>query len=293
MKFPRYERAHLWPLLFLLPTVVGLVVFRLIPILWSFGLSFASWKIFDTPQFVGLQNYVNIFTSPTTLKVFWVTLKFSLMYVPGVLALALALAVILNTSLRGMGFFRGAFFLPYITSTVAITLVWRWIFSTRFGLLNNALDWIGIDQNPAWLSDPAFALPAVAIVSIWKDAGFYMLLLLAGLQTINPELYEAAEVDGANRWQKFRKITVPLLSRSLFFVLIIAMIRSTQTFEITYALTGGGPNGETTTLAFAIYLNAFVNFDMGFAAALSYALCFILGLLTLVNFHFRKRWVHE
>ena len=293
MRLPRYERAHLWPLLFLLPTIVGLLVFRLIPIFWSFALSFADWQIFDAPSFAGLDNYIAIFTSPTTLRVFAVTALFTLMYVPGVVALALTLAVILNSGLRGMAFFRGAFFLPYITSTVAVTLVWRWIFSTRFGLLNNALDWFGIEQNPAWLADPAFALPAVAIVSIWKDADFFMLLLLAGLQTINDEYYEAAKVDGANAWQRFRYVTVPLLSRSLFFVIIIALIRSTQTFGITYALTGGGPNGATTTLAFAIYKRAFIDFDMGLAAALSHVLCVVPGLLTLINFHYRRRWVHE
>ncbi|MEL6101610.1 MAG: sugar ABC transporter permease [Pseudomonadota bacterium] len=293
MRFPKFERAHVWPLLFLLPTIVGLLVFRLVPIVWSFALSFADWQIFDTPTFAGIDNYIAIFSSATLLRIFSVTAAFMLMYVPGVVALALGLAVILNSGLRGMAFFRGAFFLPYITSTVAITLVWRWIFSTRFGLLNNALDWIGIDQNPAWLADPMFALPAVAMVSIWKDAGFFMLLLLAGLQTINYEYYEAAKVDGATPWQRFRYITIPLLSRSLFFVLIIAMIRSTQTFEITYALTEGGPNGATTTLAFAIYQKAFIDFDMGLAAALSYVMCVILGLLTLLNFHFRKRWVHE
>lgn len=293
MRVPRYTRSHLWPLAFLLPTILGLAVFRLLPIFWSFGLSFADWQIFDTAVLAGIDNYIAIFSSPTTLRVFGTTALFTLMYVPGAVALALGLAVILNSGLRGMAFFRGAFFLPYITSTVAVTLVWRWIFSTRFGLLNTALDWIGITENPAWLADPMFALPAVAIVSIWKDAGFYMLLLLAGLQTINSEYYEAARIDGANAWQRFRQITIPLLSRSLFFVLIIALIRSTQTFEITYALTGGGPNGATTTLAFAIYQRAFIDFDMGLAAALSYVLCFVLGLLTLLNFHYRKRWVHE
>ncbi len=293
MKLPRYTRAHLWPLAFLAPTIVGLLVFRLLPIFWSFGLSFADWQIFDAPSFAGLDNYVGLFTSPTTLKVFRVSALFTLLYVPGAVGLALALAVILNSGLKGMAFFRGAFFLPYITSVVAVTLVWRWIFATRFGLLNNALDWIGIEANPAWLADPGFALPAVVIVSVWRDAGFYMLLLLAGLQTINDEYYEAAKVDGANAWQRFRKITVPLLSRSLFFVLIVALIKSTQTFEITYALTEGGPNGATTTLAFAIYHRAFIDFEMGQAAALSYVLCVVLGLLTLLNFHFRRRWVHE
>ena len=287
------RKVRITALLFLAPTIIGLLVFRLIPIGWSFVLSFYDWKIFDTEQFVGLANYAHIFTSPTALKVFANSAYFSAIYVPGSIALALVLAVLLNNGLRSSAFFRGAFFLPYITSTVAVTLAWRWIFSTRFGLLNNALDWIGVENPPAWLADPAWALPAVALVSIWKDVGFYMILLLAGLQTIDPTLYEAARVDGAKPFQRFRKITVPMLSRSLFFVLILALVRSTQTFEITYALTNGGPNQASTTLAFYVYQTAFVQFEMGYAAALSYIMCFILGLLTLANFYFRKRWVHE
>ena len=283
----------IWPIIFLAPTVLGVIGFRLVPIFWSFGLSFFDWQIFDTPRFVGFDNYSYIFSSSITSQILLNTAWFAIMYVPSVISLALLLATILNSKIYGMAFFRGAFFLPYITTTVAITLVWRWIFSTRFGLLNNALDWFGIEQNIAWLSDPPFALPAVALVAVWRDAGFFMLLLLAGLQTIDPTYYEAAKIDGANLWQRFRNITIPLLSRSLFFVLIIAIIRSTQTFEITYALTSGGPNGASTTLAFAIYQEAFSNFNMGLAAALSYVLCVLLGFLTLLNFHLRKHWVHE
>jgi multiple sugar transport system permease protein len=287
------RKVRVTALLFLAPTIIGLLVFRLIPIGWSFALSFYDWKIFDTPQFVGLGNYAHIFGSPTAHKVFLNSAYFSAIYVPGSIALALVLAVLLNNGLRSSAFFRGAFFLPYITSTVAVTLAWRWIFSTKFGLLNNFLDWIGISDAPAWLADPTWALPAVAIVSIWKDVGFYMILLLAGLQTIDPTLYEAARVDGAKPIQRFFKVTVPLLTRSLFFVMILALVRSTQTFEITYALTNGGPNRASTTLAFYVYQNAFVEFEMGYAAALSYIMCFILGLFTLTNFYFRKRWVHD
>lgn len=290
---PRFQRAHLWTLGFLAPTILGLAVFRLIPIVWSFGLSFTDWQIFDTPRFAGFDNYTALFTSAATLKAFGVTAAFMAMYVPGVTALSLLLALILNTRLRGMALFRGAFFLPYITATVAVALVWRWIFSTRFGLLNAALDWVGITANPAWLADPAFALPAVAIVAVWKDAGFFMLLFLAGLQTIDDGLYEAARMDGARRWQRIRDITLPLLARSIFLVVILAAIRSTQTFEITYALTAGGPNGATTTLGFAIYLRAFVDFEMGHAAAMAYALCAILGLLTLIGFRVRQRWLYD
>ena len=289
----RARKVRTTALLFLAPTILGLLVFRLIPIGWAFALSFYDWKIFDTAEFVGLGNYAHIFASPTANKVFLNTAWFSLMYVPGSLALALVLAVLLNNGLRSSSFFRGAFFLPYITSTVAVTLAWRWIFSTRFGLLNNFLLWLGIDSPPAWLADPLWALPAVALVSIWKDVGFYMILLLAGLQTIDPTLYEAARVDGAKPIQRFFKITIPMLSRSLFFVMILALVRSTQTFEITYALTNGGPNQASTTLAFYVYQQAFVAFEMGYASALSYIMCFVLGLITLANFYFRKRWVHE
>lgn len=287
------QHPYFWPALFLLPTTIGFLVFRGIPIIWTFGLSFTKWQVFDTPTFVGLSNYVNVFTSAGSEKIFLNTAYFTAIYVPGVVGVALVLAAILNSGLRGSAFFRGAFFMPYITTTVAVTLTWRWIFSTKFGLLNNFLLWLGVDSPPAWLADPTWALPAVAMVSIWKDAGFFMLLLLAGMQTIDGSLYEAAEVDGAGPWRKFRSITVPMLSRSIFFVVILALVRSTQTFEITYALTGGGPNGASTTLAFAIYTQAFVFFDMGYAAALSYTLAVALGLLTLINFHYRKKWVHE
>ena len=282
-----------WALLFLAPTILGLVIFRLVPMLWAFGLSFTHWKIFDEVRFAGLENYERILTSQVTGKVFANTLYFATLYVPGVIALALVLAVILNNAIRGAGLFRTFYFLPYITTTVAVALTWRWMYSTRFGLINNMLDWIGITTNPAWLGDPAFAMPALAIVAIWRDAGFYMLLLLAGLQTIDPTYHEAARMDGAGPVTRFRTITIPLLARPLFFVLIIAMIRSTQTFELTYALTEGGPNGATVTLGYQIYLDAFVNFEMGAAAALSYTLAAILGLLTLISFRLRQRWTHD
>ncbi|RVT81847.1 sugar ABC transporter permease [Rhodobacteraceae bacterium CCMM004] len=287
------RRVMITALVFLLPTIVGTLIFRLIPIGWSFVLSFYQWKVFDTATFVGWDNYAHIFRSPISLGVFVNSAVFSLIYVVGSVVLALVLAVVLNNGLRSSAFFRGAFFMPFITATVAITLAWRWIFSTRFGVLNNILMGLGVDNPPAWLADPTWALPAVALVSIWKDVGFYMILLLAGLQTIDPTLYQAARVDGAGPVQRFWKVTVPLLTRSLFFVLIIAIVRSTQTFEITYALTNGGPNGASTTLAFFVYQKAFVDFDVGYAAALSYIMCVILGLLTLVNFYFRRRWVHE
>ena len=282
-----------WALAFLAPTILGLLIFRLVPMVWAFGLSFANWKIFDAASFAGVQNYSDILTQAHYQKVFVNTAQFALMYVPGSVGLALFLAVILNKAIWGSALFRSLFFLPFITTTVAVALTWRWMFSTRFGLINTALDWVGIAENPAWLGDPAYALPALALVSIWRDAGFYMLLLLAGLQTIDDTYYEAARLDGAGPFRRLWDMTLPLLSRSLFFVLIIAMIRSTQTFELTYGLTGGGPNGATVTLGFQIYLDAFVNFEMGMASALAYTLALILGLLTLISFRLRQRWDND
>ncbi|MGV1964125.1 carbohydrate ABC transporter permease [Agrobacterium sp. 22-222-1] len=287
-------RPYPWlALCFLLPTLIGLTVFRLVPIVWAFVMSFTRWQIFDKPQWVGFDNYLHILSSPAAAKVFLNTAWFSVIYVPGVIFLALVLAVLLNNGLRSSAFFRGAFFLPYITATVAVALVWKWIFSTKFGILNNILLWLGFVDPPAWLSDPLWSLPAVAIVAIWKDSGFFMLLLLAGLQTIDPVVYEAARMDGASRVRQFFEITIPLLSRSLFFVLVMAIVRSTQTFELIYSLTGGGPNGASTTLAFFIYENAFVSFQLGYASALAYLLCFAVGLVTLINFYVRRKWVHE
>jgi multiple sugar transport system permease protein len=204
---PRWRR---WvpALLFLLPAILGLLVFRVVPIGWALALSFTDWRIFDQVDWVGLDNYRHILSSPVSRQVLGNTLWFTAMYVPGVTVLSVTLAVLLNNGLRSSAFFRGAFFLPYITATVAITLAWRWIFSTRFGLLNHLLTSIGL-EGQAWLADPAWALPAVAIVSVWKDAGFYMILLIAGLQTIDPGYYEAARVDGARAFRRFYAITLP------------------------------------------------------------------------------------
>ncbi len=285
--------AKLTPFLFILPMLVGLLIFRLIPIGFSFGISFTSWNIFSPPRWIGLENYRALLQSPAFWEVARNTVVFALVFVPLVMGLGLSLAVLVNQKLRGSTFFRGVFFMPYITSIVAVALAWKWILATRFGLLNNALmDWFGVQQPPSWLGDPRYALFAVAFVLAWQSAGFQMLLFLAGLQNIDESLKEAAMIDGATKAQVFRHITLPLLSPITFFVLIISLIASSQTFEVTYALTGGGPQRASTTLAFYIYQNAFVHFQMGFASSLAYTLLLFVGGLTLLNFFLRRRWVH-
>lgn len=287
------RHSKVTPYLFILPMLIGLLVFRLLPIGASFGISFTSWNVFSPPRWIGVENYRALLASPVFWEVARNTVVFALVFVPLVMGLGLSLALLVNQKLRGSTFFRGVFFMPYITSIVAVALAWKWILSTRFGLLNNALfEWWGVRSPPSWLGDPGLALFAVAFVLAWQSAGFQMLLFLAGLQNIDGSLEEAARIDGATKLQVFRHITLPLLSPITFFVLIISLIASSQTFEVTYALTGGGPQRASTTLAFYIYQNAFVHFRMGFASALAYMLLLFVGGLTLVNFIARRRWVH-
>jgi multiple sugar transport system permease protein len=272
--------------------LLGLLVFRLGPIGVAFGASFTDWNIISAPRWVGGANYRELLASSAFWEVLGNTGLFALIYVPGVMGLGLGLALLLNRGLKGTTFFRGVFFLPYITSIVAIAIVWKWLFAARFGLLNYALsDWFGVANPPSWLGDPRFALLSVAIVLVWQSAGFQMLLFLAGLQNIDESLKEAARIDGATERQVFRFVTLPLLSPVTFFVLIISLIASSQTFEVTYALTGGGPQRTSTTLAFYIYQNAFVFYRMGYASALAYVLLFLVGTLTALNFALRRRWV--
>lgn len=286
----RYNKIT--PYLFIGPMILGIVLFRLGPILAAFIISFTSWNIRTDPIFIGLGNYIELWNSSTFWLVLRNTLVFAGLYVPGVMIFALFMAVMVNQKLRGIAFFRGMFFMPYITSMVAVALVWNWIFSTRFGLLNSILrDVFGISDVPRWLADSDTALLVLIIVTIWKTAGFQMMIFLAGLQAIPRHLYEAARIDGANDWQIFWRVTLPLLTPVTFFVLIISIFEAFQTFEVTYAMTGGGPLFASTTLPFYIYLNAFEFNRMGFASASAYVLMVVVGLITLLNFTVRGRWV--
>ncbi|MDR9391335.1 MAG: sugar ABC transporter permease [Trueperaceae bacterium] len=287
MRYPK----HL-PFLFIAPMLIGLFVFRIGPIFASFYVSFTEWNILGAPRFVGLANYRDAIETESFWHVMGNTVQFTLLYVPSVMALGLALALLVHQGLKGSLVFRGLFFMPYITSMVAVALVWRWIFASQHGLLNAFLRAIGIDDPPLWLGDPDYALIALVVVSVWQAAGFQMLLFLAGLQNVDGAIQDAAKVDGATRWQVFRHVTLPLLSPVTFFVLIVSLIASSQTFEATYALTGGGPQRSSTTLAFYIYQNAFVFFRMGYASALAYVLLTLVASIAALNFFLRRRWVH-
>lgn len=245
------------------------------------------------PRFVGFQNYALLLTND---KTFALVLKNTVIFVLGtvptrvILGLVFALVLVRNIPFRT--FFRAAVFFPVIVPTVAAAMVFRWIFNADFGLLNEFLYNIGISNLPRWLSDPKWALIAIVILSVWKDVGFSAVLFMAGLQGIPSSLYEAAHLDGANSWKSFVYITMPLLSPTTFFVIVINVISSFQVFDQAYVLTGGGPGNATNTIVYYIYSNAFQWFKMGYASAIAWVLFGIIFLATFVQFRYQKRWVY-
>jgi ABC-type sugar transport system permease subunit len=280
------------PYLFLLPTLLGLVLFSLGPTVVSFLLSFTEWRGTVLPQFIGLGNYQELMRS----RIFWQVVRNTLVYVaiytPATVILGLGLALLVNQKLKYIAFFRGIYYLPAITSTVAVALVWNWIFASRYGLINYLLRTLGSSRPPNWLADRDTALYVLIIVSVWKSAGLPMMVFLAGLQGIPKNLYEAARVDGATRWQKFWYVTLPMLTPITFFVLIVTLFDAFGTFEVTFAMTQGGPLNASTTLPYYVYQNAFEFFRYGFSSAAAYLLLLITLILTFINFRLRSRWVH-
>lgn len=288
----RYSKIT--PYLFIGPMIIGLILFRFGPILASFVISFTEWRGTVPPEFIGFGNYRELLESPAFWEVLGNTLTFALLFVPGVMILGLLLALLVNQKIKGIAFYRGLYYLPAITSMVAVALVWNWIFQSRFGLLNHVLrTYFDVARPPNWLADRETALFVLVIVSVWKSAGFPMLIFLAGLKGIPSYLYEAARIDGANRFALFRYVTLPMLTPVTFFVLIISIFDAFQTFEVTLTMTGGGPIRASTTLSYYIYLNAFQFFRYGFSSAIAYVLLVIVVIITIINFYFRRRWVNQ
>ena len=284
-----YRKTDPW--LFLIPTLLGLIVFRLGPIIGSFFLSFTDWDIIKKPRFLGLGNYKELFTNPSFIQVLFNTLSFALIYVVGVTVIGLFLAILLNRRFKGIGFFRSAFYTPVVTSAVAVGIIWSWILSPNYGVLNLILLKFGITP-PYWLGDKNLALFTVASVQVWKMAGYYMIIFLAGLQNIPKSLKEAAVIDGAGPARSFFSITLPLLSPTTFFVVSVAIIDSFKNFELIYAMTKGGPQNATNTLVYDVYLNAFVYYRMGYASTVAYVLLALVAGFSLLNFTLKKRWVN-
>jgi multiple sugar transport system permease protein len=277
--------------LFLLPALVPLVLFRLVPMVASLGVSATEWNLLRPPVFVGLDNYREVLTDPRFHKALFNTLYYMVGYLPLVLIGALAIAVLLNSQIKGGAFFRGVYFLPVVTSWVVVALLWKWLLSPEGGIVNYLLSLIGID-GPGWWTDPDWAMPAIIIASVWKDLGFNMLILLAGLQSIPEQLYEAATIDGASRWHRLRYVTLPLLTPSILFATILAMIGAFQVFDQVWVMTEGGPAGATTVVMEQVVKNAFKYGQMGEASAMSWILFAIILAFTVFQLRFQKRWVH-
>lgn len=274
--------------IFLLPALLGTLIFIIIPVFCSFGLSFAKWDLLNPITFVGLENYKNLLND----KVFYQTLVNTIVFaistsVFGVI-IPLILASVLNSKIRGSEFFKTAYFLPFITPMIVIGIVWGWIFDPNIGLFNKLLH-----LHINWLYDVKYAMPALIAVSVWKLIGYNMIIFLSTLSSISQSLFEAAKIDGANSIQTFRNVTIPMLSPTIFFVVIITTISSFQVFDLIYLMTQGGPFNSTNVLVYSIYQNAFEYFNVGKASAIAYVLFAIILVLTLLQWKFRKKIVYN
>ena len=291
MKFKNLlYRDRVWAFILLMPNFIVFLMFLLIPLAASFFFSFTKWDLMTPMQWVGFANYIELFKDETFLKSLWNTIYFTLGTVPTGVIISLFLAIALNQRIKGIKIFRAAYFLPVIASFVAAALVWSWIYNPEFGLLNYFLSIIGI-KGPSWLNSLNWAMPSIILTTIWKGLGFNMLLFLAGLQGIPESYYEAADIDGAKWFSKFLHITVPLLSHTTLFVVIISIINSFQGFDLVYMMTYGGPARSTSVLVFYLYQNAFRYFRMGYASAIAYVLFFLILFFALIQFWLQKKRV--
>lgn len=274
-------------ILFILPAIIGTFVFIIIPTIASFALSFTQWDLLNEIKFVGLQNYKEIFTDSVFIKILTNTFVYAAATTFFGVLIPLILACILNSKIKGKDFFKTAYFLPFITPMIVIAIIWEWIFDPNIGILNHILK-----LNIHWLYNPMFAMPSLIIVSVWKLIGYNMIIFLAGLASVNNDLIEAAQIDGANKLQTFWKIIIPLLSPTIFFVIIITAINSFQVFDLIYLMTQGGPLDSTNVIVYAIYKNAFEYFRIGKASALAYVLFIIIFILTSIQWSLRKKMVY-
>ncbi|MCU1643258.1 MAG: sugar transporter permease [Nocardia sp.] len=277
--------------LFIAPNLAAVAVFLLFPLGFSLYLSFHSWDLFSAPRFVGVDNYRRLFSAD---PLFYIALRntavFTLLTLVPTVVISLAVAGLLNRKLAGIAIFRTIAFLPLVASTVAMAVVFRFIFASDDGLLNRLLGWIGLGPVP-WLTDPDWALVSLSLVTVWKSVPFATVILLAAMQGVPENLYEAAEIDGAGAFRRFRSITVPLIRGALSFVFVITIINSVQAFDQAYALTGsnGGPETGTYVLGIMLFQNAFRFYEVGYASALAWVIFAILLVLTLIQLRLSRR----
>jgi multiple sugar transport system permease protein len=284
--------------LFLSPGLALFFLFVLIPVAAAFYLSLCRYDIIHAPAWIGVKNYARIGKDLASQGVFYLSLRNTAQYaigtIPVGMALALSLALLVNASLRGVTLYRTTYYLPVVTSLVAVSMVWMWLYDPSYGLLNYGIDLLSraaslalrrevVIAPQAWLGDPGQAMAAIVVMSIWKGLGYNMVIYLAGLQGIPDHLYEAAIIDGATRWQRFRSITWPLLKPTTAFILVVSVIGASQVFAQVYVMTNGGPNNATTTIVHQIFQNAFSFMKMGYASAMAFVLFGIIFIMSLIN----------
>lgn len=283
-----FSRESTWGYIFVLPLLIGFCIFMVYPLISSLYLSFTDSNGINTPNFVGIENYITLIHD----KEFRDSLVHTLVYVIGTVPvgvfLSLVLANVLNSKIKGTNFFRTAYMIPYITSMVAVATVWKWLFNTEYGVINSVLGFLGAFEPP-WLTKEGWAMFSLIIVGIWKNLGYNMILYIAGLQNISESIYEAAEIDGANAFQKFFNIKIPMLRNTTIFVTIMATIGSFQVFDLVYVMTDGGPANSTSVIVYYIYQNSFLFFKQGYASAIAYVLFIIILIITGIQFFLNNR----
>lgn len=283
------------------PNLIGFLIFFAVPVLWSFYLGFTEFDGFSDPKWVGLQNFglfllKNPFTSDPPYY-FWKsvinTLYYCVGYIPISIVLSLGLSILLNSELPGMKIFRAIYFLPVVSSVVAVSLLWRWLFAVDYGPINYLLVSIGGESwRLGWLQSTQWAMPAIIIMAVWRTLGYNIVIFLAGLQGVPKSLYEAAIVDGANPWQTIRYITLPMVTPSIFFVLIMSLIGGLQVFSEAYTMTGGGPARATLTIVYNLYQQGFSFLNFGISSAMGWVLFIMIFLATLLQNKLSQKWVH-
>ncbi len=282
-----------WVLLFILPSLVGLLIFVFVPIATSFWLAFQDWNLLSPPKFVGLANFSALLSDAAFWSALRYTLGFIVLYLPPVFVLALGLALLLNQKLRGVVAVRAVTFLPVVASWVVVSLIWKWIFNPQYGLVNYGLSWFGI-HGPAWLFDTKSALYAMVITSVWKDLGYVAMLYLGGLQGISDTFYEAARIDGASAWQRLRYVTLPLLTPTMFFIVIILLINSFQVFDQFWLMPmrDSAAARNVQVIVTDVVRTAFTYNRMGYASAMSWVLFVLIFIITFMQLRLQKRWVY-
>lgn len=274
---------------FILPNFIGFAVFTLIPVFILFYMSFTDWDVFGTANWIGTANYARLIDDPTFHIALRNTFIYSIVHIPATLILSLSLALLLNQKLRGIAFFRTVAFFPYVTSIVAIAAVWNMLFSPEAGPINQFLRFVGVANPPGWTVSTDWSLAAIITVQTWRFMGYYMLLFLAGLQTVPKELHEAARIDGATAIQRFWNVTLPALRPTMFFVIVMLTIGAFRVFDLVLIMTGGGPGQSTLVLSQLIWRLGFDQHQFGYASAVAVVLFLICLVITVVQFLWNKK----